>query len=307
MLKNVLITGGAGYKGVVLTEALLNEGCHVTILDNFMYGYEPALGFASHRNCTIVRKDIRNITQKDVKSFDIIYHLATISGYPACEANPHSAQMINVVSTENLVNLLSKEQILAYASTSSMYGKSGNEQDETSTPTPVSLYGVTKFKAETICMQRPNSIALRFATLFGVSRKMRCDLLLNDFVYKAVHDRSIVLFDAHSVRTFLHLRDAIQAYVMVIHRTDQMRGQIFNVGCNSMNYSKLDLAKIIQGYLKNEIIETQLADPDQRNFIIDFGKITKLGFKPTITVEEGIQELIKLYAWYQPFSIYRTI
>ena len=156
-------------------------------------------------------------------------------------------------------------------------------------------------------MQRKNSIAFRFATLFGVSRKMRCDLLLNDFVYKAVHDRSIVLFDAHSVRTFLHVRDAIKAYAMVLKHTDQMLGQIFNVGSGNMNYSKLDLAKMIQGYLKNEIIQTQLSDPDQRNFIINFDKISRLGFKPTITAEEGIQELIKLYSWYQPFAVYQTI
>ncbi len=306
-MKNILITGGAGYKGTVLTEALLNEGCKVTILDNFMYGYEPVLGFTSHPHCAIIKKDIRNLVESDVKNFDIIYHLAAISGYPACETNPHSAQMINVVSTQNLVNLLGQEQILVYASTTSMYGKSGKEQDETSIPTPVSLYGITKFKAETICMQRKNSIALRFATLFGASRKMRCDLLLNDFVYKAVYDRSIVLFDGKSARTFLHIRDAIKAYTMVIHNIEKMTGNIFNIGSNRMNYSKLELAKLIQRHLKNEIIETQLDDPDQRNFIINFDKIARLGFKPTITVEEGIQELIKLYSWYQPFSLYRPI
>jgi nucleoside-diphosphate-sugar epimerase len=306
-VKNILITGGAGYKGVILAEELLRDGCKVTIMDNFVYGYESVLGFASDGNCTIIKQDIRNIYEKDVKSFDVIYHLAAISGYPACEANPHSAQMINVVSTENLLKLLSVDQILVYASTTSMYGKSGLEQDETAIPTPESLYGITKWKAESLCMQRQNSIALRFATLFGASRRMRCDLLLNDFVYRAVHERTIVLFDSHSVRTFLHVRDAIQAYLMVLRQQDIMVGQVYNVGSCTMNYSKLEIAKIIQQRLHNEIIETQLSDPDRRDFIINFDKINALGFRPTISIEDGIQELLRLYSWYQPFLNYRPI
>jgi nucleoside-diphosphate-sugar epimerase len=306
-VKNVLITGGAGYKGVILAEMLLQAGRKVTIMDNFIYGYESVLGFASDDNCTIVKQDIRNIEERDVNQFDIIYHLAAISGYPACEANPHSAQMINVISTEKLVKLLAADQILVYASTTSMYGKSGLEQDETAIPTPDSLYGITKWKAESLCMQRKNSIAFRFATLFGSSRKMRCDLLLNDFVYRAVYDRTIVLFDSHSVRTFLHVRDAIQAYLMVIFQNEEMVGQIYNVGSNTMNFSKLEIAKIIQQHLGNEIIETQLVDPDRRDFIINFDKIKVLGFKPAISIEEGILELLRLYSWYQPFQNYRPI
>lgn len=306
-MKNVLITGGAGYKGVILTEALLKSGYKVTIMDNFIYGYESVLGFASDRNCMIVKRDIRNLESNDVKDFDVIYHLAAISGYPACEANPHSAQMINVVSTDRLIKLLSADQLLVYASTTSLYGKSGQEQDERSTPTPESLYGITKWQAEKLCMQRQNSIAFRFATLFGASRRMRCELLLNDFVYRAVNDRSIVLFDSLSVRTFLHLRDAIEAYVMALSQRDEMVGQIYNVGASSMNFSKLELATIIQQHTGNEIIETQLADPDRRDFIINFDKITALGFKPSISIEDGIKELLRLYSWYQPFQNYRPI
>jgi nucleoside-diphosphate-sugar epimerase len=304
---NVLVTGGAGYKGVLLVEALLQQGYRVTLMDNFIYGYESVLGFASDGNCTIIKQDIRNLEEKDLKPFDLIYHLAAISGYPACEANPHSAQMINVVSTQNLLKLLSPEQVLVYASTTSLYGKSGLEQDERAVPTPASLYGITKWQAESLCMQRQNSISLRFATLFGASRRMRCDLLLNDFVYRAFYDRTIVLFDSHSVRTFLHVADAIAAYVMVLHQPEKMAGQIFNVGSASMNFSKLALATIIQQHLHNEIIETQLVDPDRRDFIINFDKITSLGYSPAISIEEGIQELLRLYAWYQPFQNYRPI
>jgi nucleoside-diphosphate-sugar epimerase len=156
-------------------------------------------------------------------------------------------------------------------------------------------------------MQRRNSIALRFATLFGASRRMRCDLLLNDFVYRAVHDRSIVLFDSHSVRTFLHVRDAVKAYVMVNNRYDEMAGQIYNVGSSTLNFSKLELATMIQRFVHNEIIQTQLSDPDKRDFIINFDKINALGFRPTISVENGIRELLRLYSWFRPFDNYRTI
>ena len=306
-MKKILITGGAGYKGVLLAEALLQRNYIVTILDNFMYGFEPVLSFASNKNCTIVKKDIRNLRKEDVKSYDVIYHLAAISGYPACEANPHSAQMINVNSTRSLTKLLSKNQILVCASTTSMYGKTGNQQDETSVPTPVSMYGVTKYKAETVCLQHKNTIAFRFATIFGVSPKMRCDLLLNDFVYKSINERSLVLFDSESVRTFLHVRDAVQAYLMVLHQPGKMLGEIFNVGSNDMNYSKLELARKIAKHIKIEIIETRLEDPDRRNFVINFDKISRLGFKPTISVDEGIQELIQLYSWYQPYPVFKTI
>lgn len=304
---NVLVTGGAGYKGVLLVEALLHLGYRVTLMDNFIYGYDSVLRFAADSACTITKRDIRNLEEKDLAQFDLIYHLAAISGYPACEANPHSAQMINVVSTQNLVKMLSPAQILVYASTTSLYGKSGQKQDERSEPTPASLYGITKWQAESICMQRQNAISLRFATLFGASSRMRCDLLLNDFVYRAVNDRSIVLFDSHSVRTFLHVRDAIAAYIMVLQQHGKMAGQIYNVGATNMNFSKLDLARIIQQSLNNEIIETQLADPDRRDFIIDFAKISHLGFKPSISIEDGILELIRLYSWYQPFQNYRPI
>jgi nucleoside-diphosphate-sugar epimerase len=296
----VLITGGAGYKGVILAEQLLKSGCKVTILDNFLYGYESVLGFASEKNCSIVKRDIRDLAESDLRQYDIVYHLAAISGYPACEANPHSAQMVNVVSTEKLVRMLSDDQLLVYASTTSLYGESGRELDESATPTPASLYGITKWKAETICMQRRNTVSFRFATLFGASRRMRCDLLLNDFVYR-------VLFDSHSVRTFLHVRDAIQAYCMVLDQAGVMAGQIYNVGANTMNYSKLELARIIQSFLHNEIIETQLSDPDRRDFIINFDKIAALGFRPSITVAEGIEELLRLYAWYQPHQSFRPL
>lgn len=306
-MENILITGGAGYKGSMLAEALLNQKFHVTIMDNFMYGFDSVLGFVGNKNCTILKKDIRNLQQADLKSFDVVYHLAGISGYPACEANPHSAEIINIHSTKKLVGFLSKQQVLAYASTTSFYGKSGEVKDETATPEPLSLYGITKYEAEKICMNHPNAVSLRFATIFGASRRMRCDLLVNDFVYKALTERSLVLFDSKSIRTYLHIRDAVKAYLMVLEKTGKMVGQIFNVGSSDLNFSKLDLAKKIKKYVDFKIIDSDLDDFDKRNFIIDYKKVSLLGFHPSVSIDEGILELKKLYSFYRPFNLYQTV
>jgi nucleoside-diphosphate-sugar epimerase len=238
----------------------------------------------------------------------MIYHLAAISGYPACEANPHSAQTINIASTARLVELLSKSQVLVYASTTSMYGRHGIQQDETCTPSPTSLYGRTKLEAENICLQHQNCVSLRFATVFGPSRKMRTDLLLNDFIYKAVTEKSIILFDAKSVRTFIHIQDAINAYLMVLKNLKTMTGNIYNVGSNTLNYSKEQIAHIIKKQLpETAIINSALADPDRRDFIINFDKIAGLGYQTEISLEQGIDELIQLYSWFRHYSPFSTI
>lgn len=298
----ILITGGAGYKGCLLTEELLKEGNDVTVLDNFMYGHSSIMPYLSNPNFSAINKDIRNITESDLKHYDVIYHLAGISGYPACEANPNSAHMINVESTKRIVNLLGREQKLIYASTTSFYGKAGIECDELSNCNPVSTYGVTKLQAENICMQKENALALRFATIFGVTQRMRPDLLLNDFVYRAMYERTLVLFDSRSKRTFIHVRDAIKSYVEYKH----LKG-IYNVGGNEMNFSKRELADMVAKHLKFETIEASIEDKDKRDFIINFDKIEKEGFKISITVDEGIKELVKLYSIYNPYPVYAKI
>lgn len=306
-MNKILILGGAGYKGSMLAEKLLEQNYNITIMDNFMYGYDSVLGFIGNKNCSVIKKDIRNLQSSDLKDYDIIYHLAGISGYPACEANPHSAEIINVHSTRKLVGFISAQQLLIYASTTSFYGKSGEMKDETSVPEPVSLYGVTKYEAEKICMNHPNALSLRFATIFGASRRMRCDLLVNDFVYKAITERSLVLFDSKSIRTYLHISDCINAYIMVLKKTSQMVGQIFNVGSNDLNFSKIDLAQKIKKHIDFQIIDSDLDDFDKRNFVINYNKIASLGFSPSVSVEDGILELKKLFSFYRPFSLYQTI
>ncbi len=303
----ILITGGAGYKGLKLAQALLLRGHAVTILDNFMYGYDAALHLLQYDRLTVVEKDIRNLEEKDIASFDIIYHLAGISGYPACEANPNSAQMINVVGTRRLVDLLGADQYLINASTTSFYGSTGSVCSEETRIAPVSLYGITKYEAEKICLDHARCTNFRFATIFGIAPRMRWDLLPNDFTMKAVQERSLVLFDSHSIRTFLHIDDAIDAYLMALDQPDAFCGKVFNVGGHSMNLSKMELAQEINKLVDFSIIEADMPGVDLRSFIIDFGKIEALGYVPKKTIEQGIAELIKLFRFYRPTRPYNTI
>ncbi len=303
----ILITGGAGYKGIRLTQKLLSLGHNVTVLDNFMYGVEPLLHLFGNPSLEIVRQDIRNLEEADVKNHDAVIHLAGISGYPACEANPHSAKLINVDASRRLGELLSKDQMLIYASTTSFYGKSGDVRTETSEVSPVSLYGLTKYQGEQALMERKNTVALRLATIFGVSPRMRVGLLVNDFVYRAVNDRCIVLFESRSKRTFLHIDDAIDAYVLALDSFADMKGEIFNVGHDAMNYSKLEIAEHIQKFTDCKIIDSDMKDFDVRNFVISFDKFRGCGFTPKRSLDDGIKQLVDLYGFYQPFEMYKTI
>ena len=302
----ILVTGGAGYKGIILTTRLLEKGYKVTILDNFMYGYEPVLHLVKNKNLTIIKADIRNKIDH-LNKYDVIFHLAGISGYPACAANPHSAHLINVQATRNILRGLSKNQFIIYASTTSFYGRSGKPCNEETPITPFSVYANTKYMAEQIILEKENSIALRFATIFGFSPKMRIDLMVNDFAYKAVKEGVLVLFDSFAKRTFMHIEDAARAYMYTLDRLEQMKGGIYNAGGNHLNYSKLEIASMIKDKVEYNIIDSEVQDKDLRHFIVTYDKIEKLGFKPKISVEEGIDELLKVYEFYEYYSHFKTI
>lgn len=304
---NVLITGGAGYKGLILAQKLLENNHNVTVIDNFMYGVELSLYLFSYPHISFIRKDIRNIDKSDLSNFDCIYHLAAISGYPACETNPHSAIMINIKATERMISMMSTDQLLIYASTTSVYGQMEHICDEDSKVNPASLYAKSKLEAEVLCLQRENSISLRFATLFGVAPRMRWDLLLNNFVMKAVQERSLILFEPNSRRTFLHISDAINAYVMALDNSDSMVGNIFNVGSEEMNYSKKEIAEMIKEKVDYEIIISKLEDLDVRNFYVKFDKIKSIGFRPKVSIADGIAELVKLFSYYKPIESFKVI
>ena len=302
----ILITGGAGYKGLVLTKKLLDQGYKVTVLDNFMYGYEPIMHMATNPALTIQKADIRNSIE-NLKDYDVIFHLAGISGFPACASNPHSAQLINVEATRLLGESLSPGQLLINASTTSLYGKSGKPCDENTHVDPVSTYAHTKLASENILMDKPNVISLRFATIFGFSPKMRMDLMINDFAYKAVKENVLVLFDSFAKRTFMHVEDAADCYIFAMQNHEKMRGGIFNAGGNHLNYSKEEIANIIKAKVDYNIINSEMKDKDLRHFVVNFDKIQNLGFTPQISVEAGIDELIKLYQFYEYYSHYKTI
>ena len=306
-IMDILVTGGAGYVGNLLAKALLEAGHVVTIVDNFMFGYESILHIVSHPNLHMIKTDIRNKDLSYLDDKDVIFHLAAISGYPACEANPNSAKLINVDATARIVDYLAKAQLLIYASTTSLYGASGSVNDEETEVKPASLYGITKYQAEQGVMQRENSISLRWATVFGVSPRMRAGLMVNDFVEKAVHEGTLVLYSAHSKRTFMHIRDGVNGYLFALNHADQMRGQVYNMGSEELNFSKSEIAENIQRYLSYEIVESSIGDKDVRDFYVSFAKVRALGYTCEHTLDEGIRELIKLYRFYDPNSFIRPI
>jgi len=302
----ILVTGGAGYKGTVLTRRLLEQGYKVTLLDNFMYGYEPVMHLATNRNLEIIRHDIRNGIP-GMQNYDIIFHLAGISGFPACASNPHSAQLINVEATRLIAESLASGQMLINASTTSLYGKSGEPCDEDTAVDPVSAYAQTKLAAEGILHGRPNVISLRFATVFGFSTRMRMDLMVNDFVYKAVKEKVIVLFDSFAKRTFIHVEDAADCYLFAMNNFDRMKGEIFNAGGNNLNFSKEEIAEKIRQKVEFSIVNSEVKDKDLRHFTVNFDKIARLGYSPQKSVEDGIDELVRIYGFYEYYSHYRTI
>ena len=302
----ILVTGGAGYKGTVLVRKLLEQGYKVTLLDNFMYGYEPVMHLATNRNLEIIKHDIRNGIP-GLQKYDVIFHLAGISGFPACASNPHSAQLINVEAARLIERDLAPGQMLINASTTSLYGKSGEPCNEETAVDPVSTYALTKLAAEKIFHEKPNVVSLRFATVFGFSTRMRMDLMINDFVYKAVKEKVIVMFDSFAKRTFIHVEDAADCYIFTMKNFGRMKDGIYNAGGNSLNFSKDEIAAKIKEKVEFSIVNSELRDKDLRHFIVNFDKIESLGYKPEKSVEEGIDELIRIYGFYEYYSHYRTI
>lgn len=300
----ILVTGGAGYIGNLLVEELLEVGHQVTLLDNFMFGYNSILRLVTHKNLGIIKADIRQDDLSYLNDKDVVYHLAAISGALACKANPHSAMEINLRASERIASHLGNEQLLIFASTTSLYGGEGGICNEDTPINAYDIYSETKYLAEQSFLQRKNSICLRWATIFGVSPRMRDELLVHEFVRKALKERAVVLYRSNSERTFLHIYDCIQAYLFVLGNADVMQGQVWNMGCESLNLTKMEVAKIIQRYVDYEIVESELTPPglDKRDFTISFEKIRSLGFHRTHRIDDGIQELIKLYSFYDPHT-----
>jgi len=296
---NILITGGAGYIGSILTPLLLSQNHRVIVIDNYKYNQSSLTTSIINKNFTLIKEDCRNIkTIKEIiKQIDIVIPLAAYVGAPLCNKDPWSASSINKDSILDLFKILSKNQLVIMPTTNSAYG-SGNKDnycDENSDLKPLSLYAKEKVEIEKILMDRSNSISFRLATVFGMSPRMRLDLLVNDFTYKAINEKSIVLFESHFKRNFIHVRDVADVFSLAIKNTDKFVNNIFNVGLSDANLSKFELCLFIKKFLPDfEIYQSKTGkDPDQRNYLVSNKKIEKIGFKPKISLEEGIKELIE--------------
>ena len=287
----------------MLVPALLDRGCSVAVVDNFMYGQDSLAAVCYHPNFSIVRGDVRSMeTMRPlVKDADVIIPLAALVGAPLCDRDPLAATSTNKQAIVDMLALLGRDQRVILPITNSGYGvgEAGKFCTEETPIRPVSLYGRDKVEVEKTLLERhPAAISLRLATVFGMSPRMRLDLLVNDFTYRAYTDRFIVLFESHFKRNFIHVRDVARAFLHAIDRFDDMKGQIYNVGLSDANLSKLELCQQIQKHLPAFMIhESNVGkDPDKRDYIVSNEKIERTGYKPAFSLDDGIRELVKGFA-----------
>ena len=302
MSYNILVTGGAGYLGSTMVPDLLNAGHKVTVLDNFLFKQASLNHVCNNPNFSVVRGDVRSegTIAPLIKKADIIIPLAALVGAPLCNIDPVGATTINHGAITLMLKLLSRNQIVLMPTTNSAYG-TGDENHfctEESPLRPISLYAMEKVEIEKELMQRENAVSFRLATVFGMSPRMRIDLLVNDFTYRAVNDRFIVLFESSFKRNYVHVRDVSRVFQHAIANFDRMKGQIYNVGLSDANVSKKELCERIQKQIPDFVfIDAPVGkDPDQRNYIVSNAKIEATGYKTSISLDAGIAELIKGYA-----------
>jgi len=295
----VLITGGSGYLGSTLTELLLKNNYKVTILDNLMYNQLSILHLFKYDNFKYVNGDVRDkkLLTDLVKENDVIIPLAAIVGMPACKMNEQAATDINYVQIKNIVDDLNSNQKIILPNTNSQYGSSDNIITEDSPFNPLSLYAKTKCDAEDIMLSKGNGVSLRLATVFGVSPRMRTDLLVNDFVYKSMVDGYLVLFESHFKRNYIHVQDIARTFLFMIENYDECKGQPFNVGLSTANLSKMELANKIKVYIPSLVIKEDnfKEDLDKRNYIVSNEKLESKGWKPLYDLDYGIKQLIQAY------------
>lgn len=297
----ILVTGGAGYIGSVLVPALLERDYEVTVIDNFMYSQASLLDCCHNPKLKIIRGDARdkNLIAAHLKDADFIIPLACLVGAPLCDQKPFEAKTTNLDAIKLILELRVPEQKIIFPTTNSGYGigEKGVFCTEKTPLNPISLYGKLKVEAEKAILDSGNAITLRLATVFGISPRMRLDLLVNNFVYRAVNDRFLVLFQGDFKRNYIHIRDVASAFLYCMDNFEKMKNEPYNVGLSDANLSKRELCEEI----KKEIpvfyfIEAEVGeDPDKRDYIVSNEKIEKTGFRPRHSLRDGIRELIKGY------------
>ena len=299
MSKKILVTGGCGYIGSILVPALLEAGHNVTVIDNMMFGQNSLNHVCLNPRFDFYRGDVRLIDdmRPHIASADIIIPLAAYVGAPLCKRDPVGAHSVNNEAIKLMLKNLSNQQLVLMPTTNSAYG-SGDEQnycDELSPLNPISKYAIDKVEIEKRLMDHQNAISFRLATVFGMSPRMRLDLLVNDFTYRAVNDGFLVLFESHFKRNYIHINDIAGVFLHGINNFESMQGEIYNVGLSDANVSKRELCGLIKNRVKGfYFTEAEVGvDPDQRNYIVSNKKIESIGFLPKISLDQGIVELIK--------------
>jgi nucleoside-diphosphate-sugar epimerase len=298
---SILVTGGAGYLGSIMVPALLAEGHRVTVLDSFMFNQASLNHLCAEPNFEVHRGDARdpNVLKPLLREADLIIPLAALVGAPLCNNDKIGAETINRDAIVTVLQLAGREQRVMMPVTNSGYGigEKGKFCTEETPLRPISLYGRTKVEAEKAVLDRGNSMSFRLATVFGMSPRMRIDLLVNDFVYRALNDRAVVLFEAHFKRNYIHIRDVARAFIHGIDNFDRMRDKPYNVGLSDANLSKLELCRQIQKHLPNFVfLEAPIGeDMDKRDYIVSNERIEATGYRPNYSLDDGIRELIKGY------------
>ena len=300
-MTNILITGGAGYIGSMLATKFINLGYNVSVVDLLKYEKNSLSHLFFHKNFNLIVEDINKekVIKKLMPKFDIIIPLAALVGAPLCEKNKKIAIKTNVGSIKLILKYIKKKQKIIYPTTNSGYGIGAKDKycDENSPLNPISLYGTTKLQAEKLVLSHKNSVAFRLATVFGFSYRMRTDLLVNNFVKTAVEKRKLSIFEPNFRRNYVHINDVVDSFLFAINNFNKLKGNVFNLGLSSANLSKLMLAKKIKknlGSTKIEIIKNK-KDPDKRDYFVSNRKIEKAGFKPKVSLDTGIRELITLF------------
>lgn len=297
----ILVTGGAGYIGSVMVPRMLEQGHSVTVLDTFERGTTDLSSSCANENFNPVRGDARDTRLLDelVPKHDVLIPLAALVGAPLCKQDPIAAKTLNQDAVVDLVKRTSKEQIIVYPTTNSGYGvgEAGKFCTEKSPLNPISLYGVTKVEAEKAVLESGNGVTLRLATVFGMSPRMRTDLLVNDFTWRAVTDRAVVIFEGHFKRNYIHIRDVVKGFEHAIENFSDMRGEAYNLGLSEANLSKLELCARIREHVPNFVfLEAPIGeDPDKRDYIVSNDKLEGTGWRPDWSLDRGIRELLRGY------------
>jgi nucleoside-diphosphate-sugar epimerase len=300
-MNKILITGGAGYIGSVLVPRLLEKGHHVTVLDNYYFNQSSLSECCKYDSFDLIRGDCRDseLLKKLISDHEVLIPLAALVGAPICKLDPINAKSINQDAIELMCSLASKDHKILMPVSNSGYGigESGKFCTEESPLNPISIYGSTKVNAENIIMDRVNSISFRLATVFGLSSRMRTDLLVNDFTYRAINDKTVVIFEGHFRRNFIHIQDIANVFMHGLDNFESMKGNVYNVGLDEANLTKLELCEEIKKLIPDFVfIEAAIGeDPDKRDYLVSNKKILSTGFRTKWNLDRGIRELIKGY------------